>query len=92
VPAEVVLEGTYFRTPTDSRGDFPMGGTPQGPYRLVYSALVVVGAVFPLRLVWNLADITNLLMAVPNLVAVLLLAGLVRRLADGYWATSRTEA
>jgi len=76
----------------DRSACFLFGAAAVRPYRLVYSALVVVGAVFPLRLVWNLADITNLLMAVPNLVAVLLLAGLVRRLADGYWATSRTEA
>ncbi|MCW8828512.1 MAG: alanine:cation symporter family protein, partial [Gammaproteobacteria bacterium] len=38
----------------------------------------------PLNLVWNLADITNILMALPNLLALILLAGLVKRLKDEY--------
>ncbi len=52
------------------------------PYRLLFTALVVVGATVPLHLVWNIADIMNLLMAIPNLIGVLLLAGLAARLAD----------
>ena len=54
------------------------------PYRIVYAMLVVVGAAVPLELVWNLADVTNILMALPNLLSLLLLAGLVRKLKDDY--------
>lgn len=56
------------------------------PYRVVFVVLVVVGATVPLQLVWNLADITNILMAAPNLLALILLAGLVKRLRDDYLA------
>ena len=49
------------------------------PYRLFYSLLVVLGSVFPLELVWSFADINNALMAIPNLVALLLLSSVVVR-------------
>ncbi|MCC7410844.1 MAG: sodium:alanine symporter family protein [Gammaproteobacteria bacterium] len=65
---------------------FLFGETAVRPYRMIYTAMVAVGAVFPLHLVWNIADITNLLMAVPNLIGVILLSGLVSRLANDYWA------
>lgn len=55
------------------------------PYRVVFTLLVVVGAAVPLELVWNIADITNLLMALPNLLALVLLAGLDEKLKDGYF-------
>ncbi|MCC6143052.1 MAG: sodium:alanine symporter family protein [Candidatus Hydrogenedentes bacterium] len=45
------------------------------PYRLLWVLAVVVGATSTLGIVWNFSDITNALMAVPNLVAVLLLSG-----------------
>jgi AGCS family alanine or glycine:cation symporter len=55
------------------------------PYRVIYTMAVVVGAAVPLQLVWNIADITNLLMALPNLLSLILLAGLVRRLQKKYF-------
>jgi len=54
------------------------------PYRIIYAMLVVVGAAVPLQLVWNVADITNILMALPNLLSLLLLAGLVAKLKNDY--------
>ena len=39
--------------------------------------MVFVGAVFSIDLIWNFADITNGLMAVPNLVALILLSGVI---------------
>jgi AGCS family alanine or glycine:cation symporter len=56
------------------------------PYRVVYTVMVVVGAAVPLQLVWNIADITNILMALPNLLGLLLLAGLVKKLKDEYFS------
>jgi len=55
------------------------------PYRLIYTVLIVVGAVVPLNLVWNIADITNILMAIPNLIALVLLSVLVNRLRQNYF-------
>ncbi len=56
------------------------------PYRVVYTLVVVVGAAVPLKLVWNIADITNILMALPNLLGLILLAGLVKKLKDDYFS------
>ncbi|MHC4911937.1 MAG: alanine:cation symporter family protein, partial [Planctomycetota bacterium] len=47
------------------------------PYRCVYCFVVILGAVGALDLVWTIADILNALMAVPNLIALLALAGTV---------------
>ncbi len=63
---------------------FMLGEKAVLPYRLVYTSLIVVGAVVPLQLVWNIADITNILMAIPNLLALVLLAGLVKKLKTEY--------
>ena len=46
-------------------------------YRSLFVVLVVVGAVGGLRFIWNLADVLNALMAVPNLIGLLALGGLV---------------
>jgi AGCS family alanine or glycine:cation symporter len=48
-----------------------------GIYRVLWIALVFMGSVMSLSLVWNLSDIANAFMALPNLVAVLLLSGVV---------------
>ena len=40
-------------------------------------------------LVWNIADITNILMALPNLLGLLLLAGLVKKLKDEYFSGAK---
>jgi AGCS family alanine or glycine:cation symporter len=55
-------------------------------YRVIYTSLVVFGAAVPLSLVWNIADITNLLMALPNLLALILLATLVKKMKDDYFS------
>lgn len=46
-------------------------------YRLLYVVAVFIGAVLQLDTVWALADIMNGLMAVPNLIGLLLLSGVV---------------
>jgi alanine or glycine:cation symporter, AGCS family len=47
------------------------------PYRIIYSLSVAVGATVKLDLVWNFADIMNGLMAIPNLIGLLGLSGVV---------------
>lgn len=46
-------------------------------YRLVYVATVMMGTVLSLDLVWNLADTFNGLMAIPNLIGLIILSGVV---------------
>ncbi len=47
------------------------------PYRIIFTAAVLVGAVIKLELVWTFADIANGLMAFPNLVGLLMLSRVV---------------
>jgi AGCS family alanine or glycine:cation symporter len=55
------------------------------PFRLVWVAVVVIGSVAGDRgVVWGLADTLNGLMALPNLIALLLLSGTVFRLTRDY--------
>ncbi len=43
-------------------------------YRVIFSLVVYVGATQTLDLVWNISDIMNALMAIPNLICILLLS------------------
>lgn len=54
------------------------------PYRSLYVIVTFIGAWIPLGLVWDIADTLNALMAVPNIIAVLLLSGLIRKETDYY--------
>lgn len=47
------------------------------PYRILYIAVAVIAPVVSLNLIWTIADILNALMAIPNLIAVLLLSPLI---------------
>lgn len=47
------------------------------PYRIVFCATVFIGAVTELDLVWSIADTFNAAMCVPNLIALLLLSGVI---------------
>ncbi len=46
-------------------------------YRVAYIAAVFLGSVTGLSLVWNLADCMNALMAIPNLLSLLFLSGVI---------------
>lgn len=49
------------------------------PYKVIFIAVVVVGPVLSLGLVWTIADILNALMAIPNIIAVLALSGSIAK-------------
>lgn len=53
-------------------------------YRWIYCLAIPVGAVLKLELIWNMADIANAFMAVPNLVALLGLSGMVITMTKNY--------
>ena len=46
-------------------------------YRLLYIVCVFIGSVISLELVWNIADCMNALMAIPNLLSLLFLSGVI---------------
>lgn len=57
------------------------------PFRVIWVLAVPFGAVVSLNLVWALADIMNILMAIPNLIALLLLSPVVVRLSREFFST-----
>lgn len=58
-------------------------------YRVVYIIVSFLGTVINLTLVWNLADCMNALMAIPNLISLLLLSGvLVRETKHYLWGNN----
>ncbi len=59
------------------------------PFRLLWVVAVPVGAVMKLDFIWLLADTMNALMAIPNLVALLLLSPVVFRLTRAYFHADR---
>ena len=54
------------------------------PYRVIYVAVAAIAPIIALDLVWSVADILNAFMAVPNLVAVLLLSPVIVRETKKY--------
>ncbi len=60
-------------------------------YKIAWVAAVFAGSVMSLGLVWNLSEIANALMAVPNLVAVLLLSGILVQETRKYLWSGRLD-
>ncbi|MCR5439386.1 MAG: sodium:alanine symporter family protein [Selenomonas sp.] len=56
------------------------------PYRLIFIALIASGAFLKLEAIWILADIVNGLMAIPNLIALIALSGVVVAETKSYLA------
>ncbi len=59
--------------------EYLLGAKAVLPYRIIFCGFVVVGAFSGLDLVWNIADTLNALMAVPNLIGLLGLSGIVAK-------------
>ncbi|CAM9177668.1 MULTISPECIES: alanine/glycine:cation symporter family protein [Acinetobacter] len=60
------------------------------PYRIIYIASVFVGCIATLDLVWLFADTFNGLMAVPNLIALLLLSGVIAKESKDFIARRKS--
>lgn len=61
------------------------------PYRVLFVIAAFVGCVTELTVVWTFADVANGLMALPNLVGLLLLSGLVARETRAYLAEGEKD-
>jgi AGCS family alanine or glycine:cation symporter len=57
--------------------EYLFGGTAVRPYRMAWVLTVLAGSVLSLPVVWSFADVANGLMAVPNLICLLAMAGVV---------------
>jgi AGCS family alanine or glycine:cation symporter len=54
------------------------------PYHILYVAVTFLGAIGIGGMMWDISDITNALMAVPNIIGVLLLSGMIARETKHY--------
>lgn len=60
-------------------------------YRVLFSVIAFFGATMSLDLVWNLSDIANALMAVPNLICLLALSGVIAKEVKRFQPTIDAE-
>ncbi|MDR3207275.1 MAG: sodium:alanine symporter family protein [Oscillospiraceae bacterium] len=60
-------------------------------YRVVYIVAVYLGSTWSFGLLWGLSDVLNGLMAVPNLIALFLLSGIVVKATNSYFAEERRQ-
>lgn len=66
--------------------EFLFGSRVNKPFMLVYALVAIVGATMDLGMMWSIAETFNGLMAIPNLIAVFLLSGVVVKLVKEYFA------
>ena len=65
--------------------EFLFGSKVNKPFMVLYSLVAIVGATMDLGLMWSIAETFNGLMAIPNLIAVFLLSGVVVKLVKEYF-------
>ena len=65
--------------------EFIAGSRAITPYRIVFTLLILVGAVVSVELVWALGTLLNGFMAFPNLIGILFLIGTVKQLTQEYF-------
>ena len=66
--------------------EFLFKGKGVGVFQTVFVFIIVVGATLKLDLVWNIAETLNGFMAIPNLIALLALSGVVVKLTKEHFA------
>ncbi len=69
-----ILGWSYYG---EKAAEYLFGNKVVKPYRYLWVIFVMIGSVVSLNIVWTFADVTNALMALPNLVSLLLLSGVI---------------
>ncbi len=60
-------------------------------YRVFFSLIVYLGATTTLKIAWNFSDIANALMAIPNLICLLAMSGVIAKELDRYQEVIKAE-
>jgi alanine or glycine:cation symporter, AGCS family len=58
-------------------------------YRVFFTIAVMIGATVSLEFVWNFSDLMNGMMAIPNLIALLLLSKVIKSETERYFSTKK---
>ena len=69
--------------------EFIFGTKANKAFLVLFSMAAVLGATIKLEIIWNVADTLNGLMAIPNLIAVFLLAPVVIKLSKEFFSTHK---
>ena len=72
--------------------EFLLGSKLVPVYQTIFVIVVIVGATLELDLVWNIADTLNGFMAIPNLIALLGLSGVVIKLTKDHFTKDKAKA
>ncbi len=65
--------------------EYLFGNKAVRPYQVLFVLVIVLGAVLDLKLVWDISDTLNGLMAIPNLIGLLLLSPVVFKYTREYF-------
>lgn len=85
-----ILGWSYYG---EKAAEYLLGSKVVKPYRYMWVIFVMIGSILSLNVVWTFADITNALMALPNLVSLLLLSGIIVSETKKYlWENKLDEA
>ena len=85
-----ILGWSYYG---EKAAEYLLGTKVIKPYRWLWVIAVVVGSVLSLSTVWSLADVTNGLMAIPNLISLIALNGVIVAETRRYlWSNNLDEA
>ena len=60
-------------------------------FKILYVLLIVLWATIASDIVWNLSDISNVLMSIPNLIALIGLSGIIVKITKNYFARKKGE-
>ena len=70
----------------DRASEYLFGSRAIKPYRFVYVFFNFMGCILPLAVVWNIGDVALSCMAIPNLIAIIFLSGMLKKMTDAYFA------
>jgi AGCS family alanine or glycine:cation symporter len=70
----------------DRSCEFIFGKKSVNVYRVIYCMIIPLGTVIELKLIWNISDVMNALMALPNLIGIVFLSGVVVKVTKEYFS------
>ncbi|MFH2055817.1 MAG: alanine:cation symporter family protein, partial [bacterium] len=70
----------------DRSAQYLFGGKAVMPYKYIFLVFLFLGAILKLEVVWGFGDIMLAFMAIPNLIAILILGGKARQFQKEYYS------
>jgi len=77
-----IVAWAYFG---ERSAQYVLGARAVLPFRLLFIGIIPLGSVLPLHFLWTLSDTLRGLAALPNLLGIVLLSGIVAREAKSWW-------